>query len=81
MPEENTDVTFFVHAKASSLSNDKYSPDVTVMRQEARRVTQVPGELKEPIECDTEEQAILLGREAASSALRDRYPGAEIRIQ
>ena len=75
------EATFFVHAEAVRLSNGKYSPDVSVMKQQARRVTQVSLELEERIECDTEEEAILLGRNAASTALREGYPEAQVRIK
>ena len=75
------EITLFVHAETISLSNGKYSPDVSVMRQQAKRVTQLPLQLAEQIECDTEEEAILLGRKAAVTALRERYPTADIRIK
>ena len=78
MAEE--DLTFFIHAEATRLPNGKYEPAVSVVRKLRRHYSQMPLELEERVECDTEEEAIALGQKAASSALRSRYPGAEIRI-
>ena len=78
---DDVKVTYFVHAEAACLSNGKYSPDVSVMKQQERRVTNVPIELAEQIECDTQEEAILLGQNAASTALKKAYPNAEIQVK
>ena len=74
-------VTIFIPVQAVQQNDGTFEPSTSVVKQEGRRFTQVVLEQEEMLKAKTAEEAVLLGRKSAFTALKEKYPQADIKIK
>ena len=74
-------IVIFIHAQAVKQSDGTFEPTVSAVKQQGREYTQVVLDQQAKRRAATAEEAILLGRKSASTALKEKFPEAEIKIK
>lgn len=80
MESEPVDVVFTVNVQGIELCDGKFTPYVSVIQQQGRKITSFPFELGEKEQFDSEEEAMAHGKQRAEKLLKKKYPTASIRI-
>ena len=75
------EVTIFLHVQAIKQSDGTFEPSASAVKQEGRRFAQLVLEQEDRLEAQTAEEAVLLGRKSAFTALKEKYPQADIQIK